>query len=209
MCQGRGSRWSEGLRPGITVPCDYKQLVPVNEIPLIERTLSQVRGVSYTVLIGHGTIYRTYHSHIHTLRDPAGSILDGILRTTNHWENETDVVYLLGDVVYSNYAIFVILSNLYITPPITLYGRLTGNLYTGKSAREIFALHIRPGDDVYNLIKKLNYEKDVSGKLWDVYAETKTIVPVADYTDDVDSPEEYAKFFRELERRARFDDESN
>jgi len=208
MCQGKNSRWADDLRNDYHAPCDYKQLVPVNGVPLICRTLEQVRGVSNVVIIGHGNIYRDYHNQVHTLRDPSGDLIEGILRTTNHWENETDVLYLLGDVLYSNYAILTILSLLYITSPLTLYGRLSGNYYTGKTAKEIFALHVNPSDSAYDLLRSVSKDKDGKAKLWDVYSRTGRIVPIADYTDDIDSPQEYKLFFKELERRAYLDDKA-
>jgi hypothetical protein len=201
MCQGRGSRWTENAR--FDVPSDLKQLVPINGEPLISRTLKQLSGVPNVTLVGHGTDFRQYHHCIRTFRDPVGSLVEGILRTSTDWEDsDHDILYLLGDVVYSNYAISVILSNLYVTRPVTLYGRLSGNLYTGKMAREIFAIHIDHDDDVYKMLKYIDDEKGLQSKLWDIYHQTNRIVPIADWTDDVDSPEEYHLFFKKLERYA-------
>jgi hypothetical protein len=122
------------------------------------------------------------------------------------WQDESDVLFLLGDVVYSNYAMYIILSNLYLTYPITLYGRLSGNVYTGKAAKELFAVHISPNDAVYDCLEDCIREKKEIAKLWDVHKRINKIVPVSDWTDDIDSPEEYKFFFSKIELRARNDE---
>lgn len=201
MAQGKGSRWKENAR--FPVPCEIKQHVPILGTPLIQRTVNQVRGVPSVSIVGKGEWFGNFHRNTMTLTEPTGSILNGIIKTSLCWFEDKDILFLLGDVVYSEYAISLILSNLYLTPPITLYGRLTGNLFTGKSAKEIFAVHIRPETSVFDILDEGIRRKEDNAKLWDVYNITQKIVPVADWTDDIDSPEEYNLFYKKIEEFAR------
>ena len=157
-----------------------------------------------STLVGQGDIFRKHCNHIFTLQEPTGSLIDGIVRTSPRWD-DNGILFLLGDVVYSNYAMSVILSGVYSKPPFTLFGRLTGNLYTGKERKEIFALYIPSmTDEMCNLFERIR-QKQTAG-LFDLYSMSKVIVPVADYTDDIDSPSEYVKFFPLLQDRVHWDD---
>ena len=203
MCQGKGILWREESKISEKLPSEVKHLMLINGEHLVCRTLRQLKGNDVT-LVGLGDIFRKYCNHIFTLREPTGSLIDGIIRTSPRWD-ENGILFLLGDVVYSYYAISVILSGVYSKSPFTLFGRLTGNLYTGKARKEIFALYIPSmTDEMCNLFEQIRQKS--SAGLWDLYNVSKTIVPIADYTDDIDSPEEYIKFYSKLQDRVNWDD---
>ena len=127
--------------------------------------------------------------------------------TKEMWLTDSRIVFLLGDVVYSNNAIREILSE-----NSNFFGRLTGNKFTGKEAKEIFAFSFSAGYDVQcywrDSMKRL-WQKNKSAKLWNLSLVEEAITNffvIEDYTDDIDSPQEYDQFYETLERLALEDD---
>jgi len=215
--QGKGSRWSSDRRDNIELPSINKQLLPLGDETVISRTIRQLqeRGVSDIWLIGDpgvfGWIERVGH---YTLREPAGSIIQGIISLRHLWMEEKDVLFVLGDVIFSNATMDVIVQH----KQSSLFGRTGANDVTGKAAKEIFAMRVVGNKDhsskLYGKLILLNSHTSMPGnlKLWDLYHQIQEVgfmgfvEVVGEYTDDVDSPEEYEQFFSKLEECVAEDD---
>lgn len=205
MAHGAGARWQEN--PGIpwTSPATFKQLVPLGNETIITRTIRQLREYNlFPTVIAPGDLFPSMpeRTNFHSFREPTGSLIRGIWLTSKmDWSGDRTII-LLGDVVYSNKSIRTILTTKIGYPFV--YGRLGSNEFTGKTAPELFALHI---PKFYYKILAINlFQKE--GKLWDLYHREKVkLVQCFDYTDDLDSPQEFTQFFGKLSDCALKDDE--
>ena len=208
LAQGEGSRWIPE-NWGRIPPAPYKQVVPFNDKDtIISRTIKQVLGRDITVIC-HGDIIdyiKGLPISVDSFRDP-GTILKGIWLTNFHydWQKYDRIIFLLGDVVFSNECISTILNDKNL---FSLYGRFGSNKFTGKSAKEIFALSIYP--EYYKDISSLLYDlwkNEKGSKLWDLYFfGLLNFIDIDDFTDDLDSPEEYDQFWPKLVEAAANDD---
>jgi hypothetical protein len=221
MSQGEGSRWRPDVRwTHIDVPADVKQLIPLGNETILTRTLRQVS--TYVPQIDTIVVMNKKYSHylpsgtaLMSLDEPTGFLLRGIWIACE-WSDDADrTIILLGDVVYSNDAIKKIFAEKH-KARISLFGRLFENPATGKEAKELFALSCKDADydDLRGII--LNILKDrgrPTARLWDLYGffgaagATNVFEFINDFTDDVDSIQEYALFFDKLEEAALKDDE--
>lgn len=211
MAQGEGSRWDKK-----DSPARYKQLLPIyTKTTLITRTLHQLDGENVIVVANSefGQYLQPNTNRIE-FKEP-GSILRGIWLTqykTNAWDGTQRVIFLLGDVVFSNAYIDVILKD---ENPFSFYGRLGQNKFIGKRTGELFGInvHVSMMDETRNgllFLWKSGQMHNVPVKLWDFYHAMNNpnlLVQLDDYTDDIDSMEEYNKFFDALRLYARIDDE--
>jgi hypothetical protein len=154
--------------------------------------------------------YVIQKARLYSFRDP-GSLLKGIWHTRDMWEAD-DIIILLGDVVFSNAAIDYIL-NVYSIVSCVLFWREALNPITGKTASERFGVSIPKGakeefiGDIFHLWKFIEAQgRDT--KLWD-YQKYRALSgwTFDDYTDDIDSPEEYDQFWGLLSGAALEDDE--
>ncbi len=231
LAQGQGSRWSidPHRKWDFELPSEYKQLIPMgNGEILIQRTIRQAseatgRTPTDLTLVAPGD-FLLYNIpkwvKFRSFQEPTGCILEGICKTKKEWEGHR-VVFLLGDVVYSNYAIRHILNAQH---RLALFGRKSGNSITGKEASEIFALGFN--DDklvqycIWDRMREIYFrQEDKNAKLWTFHDYLTNKEPwdsvlkgsafhvINDYTDDVDSPEEYHFFFEKLKELALADDE--
>jgi len=125
LAQGRGSRWignSKILRA--TLPCDYKQLVPVNGEPNIFRTIRMLEEMEKEyMIVAEKEMFTNLQlcclsGKLVTLKKP-GNILNGIFQLL-HYVNETST-FLLGDVIFSKHALNKIVE--YDVDKYTLWGR--------------------------------------------------------------------------------------
>ena len=232
LAQGQGSRCSvDPIRHPNSpeLPSKYKQLIPMGYVEqpdgscdteyLITRTIRQVGGELSVVADGDFFPYMPEGIDFRTFREPTGCILEGISRTKDEWY-EHSVIFLLGDVIYSNRAMRRILRS---TDEIAFFGRFGSNKKTGKLAPEIFALSICSDELVQHSVWKWMrriwfHDANVNAKLWTLYdfiADPEEILQtgatvkfhvIDDYTDDIDSPEEYQRFFDILKESAIEDD---
>lgn len=203
MAQGTGDRWKTFIEHDSDPPCEYKQLLPVDGEPNLFRTIRMLREKNRNdfIVIAEGLMFTdsqidSLPNQIRTLRCP-GDILNGISQLLKFNES---FIFLLGDVIYSQQLLADILS--YDEREYTLWGRKGGNKYTGKAAKEIFALSVSI-ECVSTVIDQISHIKDVNDRnLWSLYHSfiyTGNWEEVNDWTDDVDSPEEYSQFFGFLE----------
>jgi len=206
MADGLGSRWESNQ-----APVEYKQLLLMNGIPLIVRTINQVKsykpdeitlicpdsfmdipGIDVpTTTLG----YRDYETR---------PLLDGILRTQHLWSEKT--IILLGDVCFSNHALSMVLD---ILGGYYLLGRKGSNKVTGKQAGELFALTFLEysQDTLIDSLQDILYSGET--KLWGLYKYYPiSIYEPCDYTDDCDSPQSYVQHWNKLEQAAIKDDKN-
>ena len=228
LAQGRGSRWKEELGRNLTIdlPSEYKQLIPIGDGEvLINRTNRQIwqsysnnpivgQSVSDVTVIAPSDFVQYMPSWVkfRSFHEPTGCILEGICRTKKEWEGHR-VVFLLGDVVYSNRMIREIFSN---TDTVSFFGREGANVFTGKEASEIFAFSFNEDIitqlNIWNEMRFLWFTKQIKAKLWHLRDDMPSISfafrkVFDDYTDDIDSPEEYNLFYEKLKESALADDE--
>jgi len=204
MAQGEGSRWREHTY--VDLPSKFKQLTPLGDETIITRTLRQIKSCPDVTVIADGyfAAYMPQDVKLVYFRFP-GSLLFGIQQTIK-WMDDRNII-LLGDVVYSNSLIEKILSS---EEGYMIHGRKNGNPVTGKKARELFALVVS-----HHFIPVLDQQinnclvANKNAKLWDLYTRINTPLLVDDYTDDLDSPEEYLQFWSKLKEAALRDDNEN
>jgi len=207
LAQGAGSRWKDGLRfPGqYDLPSESKLMIPVAGEPNLLRTVRMLTelGASEYMVIAEGTIFTpaqvdTLPNKIKTLHYP-GNILHGVYQLLEQGQAYT---FLLGDVIYSRQT----LANILVTDEYayTLWGRSGENQFTGKAAPEIFALTVNK--EFVPLVRvHLEMIQEYESKLWGYYHHflfNGNWEEVTDWTDDIDSPEEYVKFFEKLKWQA-------
>jgi len=219
LAQGKGSRWNINLR-GLTVPSEYKQLIPLqNGETLLSRTMRQLKELEapYPTLIASYAAFGHLGTQVSELREPVGSIIQGIISLRHLWMNEKDILFILGDVVFSNIMLYTIVKH--ELPGIWFYGRHGENVVTGKAAKEIFALRVS-GDSMIQeefWSKLLELIADTSTpeklKLWDFHnflhlsrTGASFLYIKGDYTDDVDSLNDYKEFFSKLDKAVSKDD---
>ncbi len=149
---------------------------------------------------------------------PPGPILDGMMQIFPLWESERTVV-LLGDVVFSYKALDLILGT---QEPIAFVGRPGQNPIIRKKAAELFGISVSREmyGDVYDHCVRMTARGaaiNYPPKLWALYRlvcgfeydeykyEKKILLDPEDYTDDLDSVEEYEEFWLQLSGAALAD----
>lgn len=215
LAQGVGSRWITDSRRPIPLPSEYKQQIPINGESNLFRTIRMLdeRGQSDYKVIARGEMFSPSQldkliNKVVTLQY-AGTILEGIHQLLYRKHGNGDlkpVIFLLGDVIFSHACLDTILDDKHF---YTLFGRNKSNKVTGKQASEIFAL--KAGEMFWPLLlDQLHIQKNMAGstKLWNLLNGyfSGNFVEIDDYTDDIDSLEEYEQFFKKLEAAAREDD---
>lgn len=188
MCAGKGTRWNNYM--GIS-----KHLVKINGETLLGRTtrLLKENGIKNYIITTSDIRYKEY-----------GKIKD---QSFNDCEidrfepiNGKEIVYLYGDVYYSENAIKTIIN----TP--------TDNILFFGSCIEIFAIKIKNKKMFYehkDRVKKLYLKNKINRCIgWEVYRSLNNIpfnehiikdmyIKIEDETDDIDYPEDYENFIKE------------
>jgi hypothetical protein len=205
MAQGRGSRWKDDYSYQDHHP-EYKQVILINDkLVLIQRTIMQFWDYPQTIVApGDMLNYLFCFKDYAYYREPVGSLLNGIWQSRKDWKTEREVI-LLGDVAYSNRAKNIIIND---DRPVSIYGRKGSNKVTGKEAKELFGLSIQnlSYEEMGDVLNKL--WKGGQGKLWNLldHLGDSVFVEIDDYTDDVDSIQEYVKFWGSLRKAILEDD---
>jgi hypothetical protein len=144
-----------------------------------------------------------------------GPLLDGIKTIFPLWETDRTTV-LLGDVVFSYKALNLILDT---QEPVAFIGRPGQNPVVGKTAAELFGFSVSREmySSVYDHCVRMTARGAVINyppKLWALYRlmcgfehdeykyENKILIDPQDYTDDLDSVEEYQEFWLQLSQAA-------
>lgn len=209
LAQGEGKRWSE-IVTDQHVPAHYKQQTPINGESLIMRTVRMIEEYDLDFkIIAKGEIFSHPQldrlvNRIITLNCP-GNILSGIYQVLCEASRCNNTI-LLGDVIFSRQLMADILTC--DEREHTLWGRCGPNPITGKEAGEIFALTV--SKEMHEEVKhRMSYVRAEGEKLWYYYNHISfdgNWVEVSDYTDDIDSIQEYNLFFPALDAAVKEDD---
>lgn len=219
--QGSGSRWGETTV--IKLPCIYKQLIPLGKETITSRVIRQLKeaGIDDVWLISTPDLFQGDGVKSYALRDhDVGSIIQGFIKVRHLWKDFDDVLFILGDVIFSNQDFNKLLS----TVETHLFGRFGGNPITGKAAKEIFAFRLVGSPEhrswIYGNLVLLVNQTTFPGKLklWDWYNTLKgfgnfpekiNFMAVGEsYTDDIDSLQEFKQFYPTLLKEVLKDDEN-
>lgn len=209
MAQGQGSRWEKSRKFTDEPPCEYKQALPITEdLNLISRTIRQFKFCDPLVICaGDMRKYLPEGTPIMSLREPTRCLLHGIWDTKGEWKDYDRLLFLLGDVAFSNQAVEEILD---YDGKFAFFGRLGENKVTGKEAREIFAISVwwKEFEAFERRLARL-YFGDKGEKLWDYFWEyAPTFIDIDDYTDDTDSLLAYNRFWPKMKEAIIKDDEN-
>ena len=209
MAQGYGSRW-DLRRINMAHAPEYKHLVCVGAEALIGRTVRMLveRDVGKIIVVGWQEYRPTVEPAELFIQDRPGPLLDGIAATHGFWKTNR-VTVLLGDVLFSNDALDLIMDDL---SQMMFYGRYRANAVTGKEASELFGFTMtRPF--FVDVLKHCQWMTargrpiKYPPKLWalnrllgglehdDPRFQDELITEINDYTDDLDSPEEIRDYF--------------
>lgn len=218
--QGKGSRWGVGSH--LELPSEYKQLIPVGNELLIQRTVRQLSQHHVTVFGKCDVFGNLFPDDVDVweLKEPTGSIVDGFFTTAKYWKEPGISLLVLGDVVFENFLVQELAN--FSGEKVTIFGRMSPNTFTSKNAKEIFAVAL-PDDEekkqrffafMVNFINRYGKERS-SKKLWDLWNDMvdRGLVEYAfrdysgrSFTDDIDSPEGYYAFGITLIKLALEDD---
>lgn len=193
MCQGNQQRIGHLLD-------GPKQLIKVDDRETIfGRTvrLARAAGVARIVAVVHelpqwppACGLAGVESYVQ--QDPGGSVVGAIMNLREFWGDRT--IILLGDVIYSTSAIRTIAAS---SGP-AFFGRRGRNPVTGKRFGELFGLAFSEPDR-----GRLDQETSAPGwsrhqdtKLWNLLEKVTPawpLVEISDYTDDMDTQDDYVK----------------
>jgi hypothetical protein len=211
LAQGADAYWR-----GKNLPSKFKQLIPMGDKTIITRTISLLKGEDITVIAVPellSILPKTVKTY--TYKNP-GTVLRGIWLTQYgelQWDAERTII-LFGDVVFSRFGINTILED---SRTLSFYGRDWANFITGKESPELFGIAFSnevKSDTcmaLYWLWRAALAEKRIT-KLWTLYYyinNPNLLVQFNDYTDDVDSPDEYNSFWSYLANAAMEDDKDD
>lgn len=203
-------------------PAEYKHLILVaNNQPIIRRTVLQLKlyEEAANIIVVAPNSFRAYipiDIKVIQLEESTDSVLERIWECLKfvYPDSHTPVTFILGDVIFSHAMMKDIMQN---NAYIKFYGRAGENMVTGKKVGEIFALDLKAKgqrDFILQLIARMirrGYAGDYSKTLWGLYR--KTIFSYdpfyelpGDYTDDIDSIEEYIQFGEQLINATNLED---
>lgn len=218
MAHGQRVWWRENYSLAIAKRRDvprYKQLLPIKELPLVQYTALMLRkqGFPVTLCAPRDLLHYARGMDAWSLDDwlhfkDVPTLWHSIQRTFPSWAADLTLI-LLGDVLFSTEAIERLVLGSYSDYPINFLCRLGPNAVTGKQHREMFAFGVQRSaygvimDMINTWIKGYPAnEGQHAWKLWDLLEKleghSRSLVYVhdlKDYTDDVDTVEEYERFW--------------
>ncbi|MDP1593915.1 MAG: NTP transferase domain-containing protein [Gallionella sp.] len=198
LCAGEGDRWNDHL----DIP---KQLITFGGETLIERTArlvsNRTKGLVYCValderisLAKNDTLFVSY----------TASLAETILATYKFWSDRN--IFLLGDVFYSERAISWIFAE---QRDLIFFGRPWPSAFVKCGHGEMFGLSFTSDTSAYvrNLVTQglSNKPTEIQANLWYLYqlaggvklGSSKflphLLVPIDDYTNDIDTPIDYQR----------------
>lgn len=198
MAQGSQQRIQHLLMPSQSMP-SFKQLLPISDSDTIfSRTCRQLLGS------GVESVSAVVHWHSEWIRacvegripllsqdDPGGSVVGAIHHYRNLWGRS--ILIVLGDVVFSHHAVFTMIGA--APSRSTFFGRRNApNPVTGKAHPEVYALRIVRDDHgaLLNAMADARWRRHQDTKLHDLCG-AFPFLEISDYTDDVDTEEDYVK----------------
>ena len=222
MANGKGDRWNAQDESGARTSI-LKQQITIDDEEIIFRTIRMLGelgvGPSETIVVGPQILWTgrgvVGWQPIRALEEDE-PLLGGLLSTRALWDCDRTVI-LLGDVVFSYKALGMLLEN--AAPRIRFLGRSGGNPVFDKEANELFGFTMDSAfyktviEHCQAMVRRgapINYPP----KLWALYRlicgfghdeykyEDQVLLDPEDYTDDVDSPQEYAHYWVRLREMA-------
>lgn len=191
---GEGERWA--AHGGIT-----KHEALIGRERIIDRLVRQVSGHTDNILV-IGSLRVAKASVRKPRLDPAKRDIDKIASSRHLWSTEERTLILFGDVVLTDWAAGRILEDDH--EGWRVYGRHGASEETGKRYGELFALSVMPEahallDDLIERTAALNgpnrlwhlYRMGVGLNVWADVPPTTNFFHINDYSDDVDTPEEW------------------
>ena len=205
MAHGTGSRYIPGL---------YKHMINVGGRPIIRRTFDMLesRGIDDIVIVAPDDFKPTFpESVVHSFGEQYDEpLLHGVHQTSSFWHPKGTFI-ILGDVLFSHMAIDWLVAG----QGTKFLGRFTPSVVSGKEAPELFALRLYP-EDYETVIRYCEWmttkgrEIRSTPRFWallgmlsmksveghdSIRYNKDLIMAINDYTDDVDSRQEYRRFF--------------
>lgn len=204
LCAGDGARWNDHL--GIP-----KQLITFGNERLIDRTARLVssHGNSDLCCVTQDSrISITPYKSLFV--SPTESVTETILKTSTQWSDRN--IFLLGDVFYSEHALALILQ---CKRSLAFFGRPWPSAFVNCGHGEMFGLSFTAGaaEVVQDLLASaLSRRAETEARLWSLYQLAgglplrssqylpELLVPIDDYTNDIDTPVDYRRRGRLYER---------
>lgn len=224
MAQGRGSRWHVNMAKRIALIGEvppFKQLIPIGNTTIIGRTIRMLvaRGIEETAILvvaPQAFEAKVGGAQLLTLAGDAGPLVEGMKRLRSRWGPDS-TLWLFGDTVYSAKALDMILG---MDTDLGFVGRVgAGNSVTQKGASELFGFRMNSSmyDPIYEAVVELSdrarQREGLPGRLWELMEwmdqqeiDWGEVAYPGDFTDDVDSVEEYKARWEALSRAALAED---
>ena len=220
---GPATRWAGarfvkwgGVRD-VANPPEHKQMISIGDEPNLFRTiriLKEVGETHITVFASPGIAAEIPQDVTHSVVvfDDWGlhSLLDRFVQGELAYRNSSRTRFIHGDVVFSRETLANILDE--SESSIRFVGRFGPNKITGKAAPELFGLSV--AREMYPALLEACRTLPVTpAKLWNLReAMTTPGYPppdfeINDWTDDIDSAEEYVEFYPILCNHALAEDE--
>lgn len=200
LCAGDGERWGNHLgRP--------KQLLEIGGETLLGRIHRQLAShrIDDAIVVGRDPLLRQGNWIVFEPESFRWTV-ETLLSTQELWRGS--VVVLLGDVFYSDAAMRKILNS---KKDLSVFGRKGANTFTNTKWGELFAIRFGShsySNVVHHIMKSMDHaESGGRGKIWEFYysavgfdlnqsktvTESRVFVSINDYTDDIDSPDDYSQ----------------
>lgn len=212
LAGGKQTRWTDQSN---------KMLSAIDGQPLIYRTYSLLQDVGMVEPV----VYSKNQEVIGTKKSfypesEQETVVEAISATSSLWKNGT-ITILLGDVVFSRNVLFWLAHSwLNENDPIQLIGRLGQNSFTGKPWPEIYGIRflVSASERILQGIDSVLSGKYERKKIWELYRaligepqiekpdlnylyhppKNNIFAVVKDWTDDIDTLEEYQNMIRLL-----------
>ena len=220
LAHGNQERWL----PAERAEAHYKSkhLLPVRNQPLLKRTIELFKPYGDIFVYAWGW-YEEWIDYPCLTIQPVKSLLNGILQTRDHWGDRT--IFLLGDVLFSRSAVSTIVEKSK-SSEILFFGRPHPNTVSGKRASELFSFTMTE-ENWDQVISHCEFMTVPTGspknlkyppKLWSLYRllcgnechqdiiDLNLLWVINDYTDDVDSPEAFERFWGKMVEAEKRDD---
>ena len=210
MAHGKGSRWMRDSHN--ECPSVYKQLLPIDGVPIILRTYNQLHAIAENnmIVFAPHAFREVLPKSVEMLSVPMtgiDTILTGIVFTEFLWNHESNLVFLLGDVIFEFELLKRIMSK--EDYQVTFFGRNGGNKYTGKPNKELFAMKVpfECRKDFCNEFLELAFDPQLF-KLFHAQNKLRNSKTVYwnGWTGDIDSYQEYERYYNILVDYAKEDD---
>jgi len=233
MAQGKGLRWKDSsarYTRFLEQAPDYKQLLKINEEPAIHRSarLFNEKGFEVNVVADAELLRLAGLVDVGiTLAAPGDDLIVGLQNLLfEYFPPEERIIVALGDVIFSRAAVSL-LATATNFEDWGCMARINPNIASAKKADEVFAIwfHRDRWPTVLNRIDQMRHgfrpskpwafpflvsdALEVTNHAYNQHQGLKAIADdllrIDDYTDDVDSPEEWMQFWDAIKAEAEVD----